>query len=51
MFQVVNIGELSFKDIRFFLESLRDILPDFSNAQSEDERVIVKKKASSSKKS
>ena len=51
MFQVVTIGELPFEDMRFLVESLRDILPDFSHALSEDERVIVKKKASSSRKS
>ena len=51
MFQVVNIGDLFFEETRFFLESLRDILPDFSNALSIDEHVIAKKKASSSKKS
>lgn len=44
VFQVGNIGALTFSDIRYFLESLRDILQDLSDAQRLDEYASARKK-------
>jgi 2-aminoethylphosphonate-pyruvate transaminase len=44
VFQVGNIGDLSFDDIQFFLDSLREVLQSFSKALPLNKNEIVQKK-------
>ncbi len=44
VFQVGNIGDLSFDDIQFFLDSLREVLQSFSKALPLNKNEIAQKK-------